>query len=124
MDESSARCGAGLDCQFREVERPRDWWERVRTEFCSCLTSVRNCYNSVRSCGEGGGVVVAATVGAATSALLSASSANSSRLVVALVEASTMRTFKGKHCRNSSRKNVLSVTPARSQSSCCIRRSN
>ena len=124
MDESLAECGAGLDCRLREVERPRDWRERERKELCSCLTSVRSCCNSSRSCGEGEGVEVAAMVGAATSAILSASSASSSRLVVVLVEASTIRTFGGKRCRNSSRKNVLSVTPARSPSNCCIRRNN
>ena len=69
-------------------------------------------------------MVVAAIVEAATSVILSASSASSTRLVVALVEASTIRTLEDKRCKNSSRKNVLSVTPARSPSSCCMWHSN
>ena len=67
---------------------------------------------------------MAATVGAATSTTLSASSAISSRVVDALVEARTMRTLGGRRCRKSSRRNVLSETLAQSPSSCCIRRSS
>ena len=55
-------------------------------------------------------------VSAATSAILSASSASFSRLVIALVDVSTMRTFEGRQCRNSARKNA--VTPMWSPSSC------
>ena len=55
-------------------------------------------------------MVVAAIVGVATSTILSASSASSSRLVVVLVEASTIQTFEGNRWRNSSRRKAPSVT--------------
>ena len=67
---------------------------------------------------------MAETVGVATSMTLSASSASSSSVVEVLVEASTIRTFGGKRWRNSSRRKVLSVTPARSPSNCCMRRNS
>ena len=47
--------------------------------------------------------------GAVTSTTLLASSASSSKVAVALVEASTMRMFDGSHYRNSSHRKVLSV---------------
>ena len=56
-----------------------------------------------------GAALVAAIVGAATSTTLSVSSASSSKVAVVLAEASTIRTFDGSHCRNSSRRKVLSV---------------
>ena len=59
--------------------------------------------------------------GAATSTTLSANWARFSKLLVSGLEASTMRTFAGKCWRNSSRRKELSMAPALSPNSCCIR---
>ena len=52
------------------------------------------------------------TAGVATSIILSASCANSSKFPVSGVEASTMRTFAGSHCKNNSRMKAPSVVLA------------
>ena len=116
-------CVAGLDGRFLELERPCDWRVCVRREVWSFFTSVRSCSISASSSGKAG-AVVAETVGVDTSTTLSASSASSSSVAVVLVEASTIRTFEGNRWRNSSLRNVLSVMPAWSPNSCCMRRNN
>ncbi len=68
---------------------------RSLTEVCNFCTSARSCSISVKSSGNGW-AEVDEMVGAATSTILSASSAISSRVVVGLVAASTMRTFDGR----------------------------
>ncbi len=89
----------------------RDW-----REACSLATSALSCSSLlVRWVG-----VMAATTGVATSGTLSASSASSSRVVVAGAVANTILILAGRRCKNSSLRKVLSRVPALSPSSCCI----
>ena len=96
--------------------------------FSKRATSTRSCPISVA---RSEAVLVAATVsvdvggaggGAETSIILSAISASFSRVVEAGVEANTIRTLGGKHCKNSSCRNELSIRPEWFPSSCCILR--
>ena len=111
--------GEGLrDCRW---EGDRCWccalgMSNDCTSFLRSAISTRNCSTSVE-------VVTFEIEGVATSIIWSACSARLSKLVV-LVEASTMHTLEGNHCKNNSRKNETSVLLAFSPSSCCIRLSN
>ena len=95
------------------------------------LMSRRNSATSSRSwatsrLGGSGGVETEDTVGAATSIILSAMTARLSMDKSSPVEASTIRTLLGRHCRKSSLSKELSdgSVGAESPISCCILRSN
>ena len=92
----------------------------------SCATSKLSVGGGV-VVGDGGAVgeVMDDTVGWATSMILSVMSGSVSSDTPSLEEASTIRTWLGRHWRKSSRRRELSeLGPAESSMSCCILRSN
>ena len=90
------------------------WWGGLPREDRDVTNSFRRA-TSARSCSKSGGALMAETDGGdtdSTSIILSVSWARSSTDIASLVEASTIRTFVGRHCKNSSQRKAPSVAAA------------